>query len=244
MIRFTIAAGLAASVLAMPGAVSATPNEQHVSALAYGCPFAGAKSVTITMYNRTLFGLGLHEVHVPATLTPNGGLRFEFLAPAAPIDIDYSVDGQNCMNGGGGLVVLPGHDRHVVVSMVPLPGVRDWHGRKFFAGTLPSFPVSVSVVATKTNDCPNNSMPEMAATIDGGAYYIGYVYGPHTFLKLRSSLFDTLYIRLPDASPVESNSEYVRRDITEDDVRTLTTHGLNQEEQCILTPSGTAIRFP
>jgi hypothetical protein len=228
----------------MSGTVSAAPNEQHVSALAYGCAFTGAKSVTITMYNRMLFGLALHKVHVPATLTPNGGLRFEFLAPAAPIAIDYSVDGQDCQNGGGGLVVLPGYDRHVVVSMVPQLAVRDWHGRKFFAGTLPSFPVSVSVVATKANACPDDSMPEMAATIDGGAYYVAYVYGPHTFLKLRSSMFDTLYIRLPDASPVDSNSEYVRRDITEDDVRTLTTHGLNQEERCSVIPSGTAIRFP
>lgn len=223
---------------------TATAAEQQVDVLAFGCTFAGAKSVTISIEVRTTVGLTPRLVKVPATLTPSGALRFEFRVPPGPMAIDYSVDGQECMNGGGGLVVLPGRDRRIVVSMIPGLHVRDWHARKFFAGTIPAFPISISVVAMKSDACPDDSAPETAATIEGGAYYIGYVYGLHSFLKLRSSLFDTLYIRLPDASPVDSNDQYVRRDITESDLRMLATHGPNQEAECVQTPSGTSTRFP
>jgi hypothetical protein len=85
--------------------------------------------------------------------------------------------------------------------------------------------------------------PETAAMVDGGAYYVDYVWGLHMFLKL-SAGFDTLYIALPDATPVDSDGEYVRRDITEADLKELTTHGLNQPARCIQTPSGTSTRFP
>jgi hypothetical protein len=223
--------------------VAAQPPLQTVTAWAYGCSFLGAKTVAVELYNRPLLGLTGREMHVPATLLSDGALEFTFRVPAGSFDIDYSVDGQRCMNGGGGLIVLPGHDRRLVVSMTPGLHVRDWHARKFVAGTLPLFPVSVSVVATNTDACPNDAAPETAATVDGAAYYVGYLYGLHMFLKIRSSLFDTLYIRLPDASPVDSNNEYVRKDITERDLQLLTKHGLNEEAQCILTPSGTAVPF-
>lgn len=234
---------LTGAVLASTGRAVATVTEQRVEVLAYGCPFTGAKTVTISMQNRKLFGSALRDVRVPASLTSDGALHFEFRVPPAPVEIYYSVDGQKCMSGGGGLVVLPGHDRRIVVSMFPELAVSDWHARKFFAGTLPRFVVSVSVVATMTDACPDDTAPETAASIDGGAYYAGYVYGRHTFLKIRSSLFDTLYIRLPDASPVESNNQYVRRDVTAEDLRTLATHGLNQDAQCVRSPSGASMRF-
>lgn len=73
---------------------------------------------------------------------------------------------------------------------------------------------------------------------------MNYVWGRHLFLKLVSAGFDTMFMALPDATSVDSDSEYVRRDITEEDMRELTTHGLNEGARCIQTPSGTSMPFP
>ena len=50
------------------------------------------------------------------------------------------VDGQKCTSGGGGLVVLPSHNRQILISMLTGLFVTDWHARKFVAGTIPSAP--------------------------------------------------------------------------------------------------------
>ncbi|HLY01141.1 MAG TPA: hypothetical protein VKR56_01445 [Candidatus Cybelea sp.] len=235
---------LIAMILAAPGIAFASPTEQRVSVSAYGCPFTGAKTVAISMQNTSLFGLEGRTVHVPVVVTPGGALHFEFRAPPGPIYIDYSIDGQWCTDGGEGLVVLPGHDRNILIAMYPKLNVRDWHARKFVAGVLPGVPVGVSVVVSDSPDCPSDESPAIAATIDGGAYYAGYAYGRHLFLKLVSAGFDRLYIALPDAVPVESNDEYVRRDITAVDLRRLTVHGTNQAVQRVQSPSGSSTRFP
>jgi hypothetical protein len=231
------------AVVLLSAAANAQPVLPRVYVWAYGCPFAGAKTVTVFTQNAHLFGPTGRRIHVPATVTADNALEFIVTVPPGPMDIDFSVDGENCTSGGGGLVVLPGHDRHVVFSMQPSLFVTDWHARKFFAGTLPGFPVSVSVVASQTSSCPDGSLAAMPATIDNGAYYVGYVHGLHTFLKIRSAGSDTLYIALPDASPVDSDNQYVRRDISLDDLRTLTKHSLNRDQQCIISPSGASTRF-
>ena len=146
------------------------------------------------------------------------------------------------MNGGGGLIVLPNHDRHILIWMWPGRFVSDWHSRKFVAGTIPNIPIAISLVESDSGECPNQDMPETAATIDGDAYYVGYAYGRHMFLKLKSAV-ETLYIALPDATPADSNNQYVRRDLTKQDVRMLVTHSLNQAVQCVKTPSGISARF-
>jgi hypothetical protein len=228
-------------------------TETRVDALAFGCNFSGAKTVRILMFNTALFGANGRTVDVAATQTVNGGLRFSFTVPPGPIYIDYSVNGQKCMSGGGGIVVLPSYERHILVPMQAARFVRDWHAAKFVAGTMPDVPIAVSVVASDSPNCPfddllrslhpSGTSPETAATIDSGAYYIDYVWGRHMFVKL-SAGDNTLYVALPDAVPVDSHQEYVRRDITEADFRELTTHGLNEEVRCIEAPSGTSMRFP
>jgi len=229
----------------LPAQATGGPVEgQRVTVLAYGCPFTAAKTITVSMDSPSAALRDRRNVRVPVNVTPNGALQFAFQAPFGPIYISYSMDGQTCMTGGGGLVILPGRNRHILVAMQPMSFVADWHDRKFVAGTMPTVPVSVSVVVSKTAACPDEKSPETAAAIDDGAYYVGYMYGPHMFLKLRSADHETLYLALPDAVPVDSNSQYVRRDVTEDDLRTLTTHGLNQEVRCIQSPSGTSMRFP
>ena len=64
------------------------------------------------------------------------------------------------------------------------------------------------------------------------------------FLKLTSAGFNTLFIALPDATPVDAQDEYVRRDISADDIRKLTTLGLNEFVRCIAEPSGTSMPLP
>lgn len=238
--------------MAIISPVKGTPylTESHIHALAFGCDFSGAKTVRVLMLNSSLFGPIGRTLHVAATKTANGGLGFVFTAPPGPIYIDYSVDGQKCMSAGDGIVVLPGRDRHILISMNQGMFVRDWHARNFVAGTMPRVPVAISVVASDSPECPSNLMNssvnsrESAAIVDGGAYYAGHIWGPHMFLKLTSTAFDVLYIRLPDATPVDSNDQYVRRDITESDIRALTTHRLNEEITCVQTPSGASTRFP
>jgi hypothetical protein len=173
----------------------------RVDALAFGCDFTRAKTVDVLMLN-----IG-RAVHVSATETENGGLRFSFTAPPGPIFVDYSVDGVGCAMGGGGLIVLPSHERHLLISMHEGLFVTDWHARKFVAGTLPSVPVGISVVTSASPSCPGDlvlgtshpwggSSSEIPAVIDGGAFYVDYVRGQHMFLKLTSG-FDTLYLALP-----------------------------------------------
>jgi hypothetical protein len=224
----------------------------RVDVLAFGCNFTGARTVQVVMLNPSLFGANGRVIHVAAAPTSSGSLRFSFTAPPGPIYIDYSVDGQKCMSGGGGLIVLPSHDRHVLVSMHEGMFVADWHARKFVAGAMPRVPISISVVASDSPNCPSDLLlrslhpwgtsPVTAATVDGGAYYVDYVWGMHMFLKL-SAGFDTLYAALPDATPVDLNDEYVRRDITESDLQELTTHDLNYQTRCVQAPTGAATRF-
>lgn len=214
----------------------AASARQTVSILAYGCPFTGAKSVEVFMNGIS--------VHVPAAVDANGFLHFQFEAAPGPLYVLYSVDGQECRTGGDGLVVLPGHDRHMLVGMIPALYVTDWHDRKFVAGVLPVVPVAVSLVFSESAECPARKAQEIPATIDDGAYYIMHGYGRHMFLKLRSGGREGLYIALPDAVPVDSNSEYVRRDITMADLQNLTKRALNESVECITTPSGVAMPFP
>jgi hypothetical protein len=242
MRRLLLLAFTAIALVLRPVAAHAT--QQSVYVWAYGCPFAEARTVSVFMQNSALFGAAGRQIHVPATIASDGALEFNFSVVPGPIDIDFTVDGQNCTSGGGGLVVLPGYDRHVVILMRPSLFVADWHARKFFAGALFGFPVGVSIVVSASRNCPGEILSVTPATIDAGAYYVAYVKGPHAFLKLRSSGLDgTLYIALPDASPVDSDNQYVRRDISLLDLRTLATQKLNQNQTCITTPSGSSTRF-
>ncbi|HME82774.1 MAG TPA: hypothetical protein VKF82_11990 [Candidatus Eremiobacteraceae bacterium] len=245
---FSVAALLLAALLT---------KEQLVQARGYGCNFAGAKTVAILAQNQTLFGPRGREIDVPATVSPDGGLRFQFTLPPGSFDIAYWVRGLGCDSGGGGITILPGYDRRILVSMFSYPPhpkdnpnvdnlgtIMDWHNRKFFSGTLPAVDLSVSVVVSASGDCPDETAPEYAAAIDGDAYYVGYVSaisGKHTFLKLRND-FDTAYFALPDATPAGSNDQYVIRNITVDDLRVLGTHSRNGG-QCIRTPSGLSSTF-
>ena len=216
--------------------------EQSIHVWAYGCPFAGAHTVTVLMQNKNLFGAGGRQIRVPATVTTSNALEFSFPAAAGPIDVSFMVDGQPCTSGGGGIIVLPGRDRHIVIPMAPRLFVTDWHSRKFFAGALSAFPVSVSIVATETSGCPRPGAPEIPATIDDGAYYASYIKGRHTFLKISSAGNNgPLYIALPDASPLESNNQYVRRDISVSDLEALA--GVNGDGICTSAPSGYSTRF-
>ena len=231
--------GLATAALS-----AALLQEQHVSARAYGCDFSGAKSVAILVQNHTLFGDDGREVAVPATLSSGKALEFEFTLPPGAFSIDYFVPGLRCDNGGGGITILPGHNRRIFVQMIQGSGdviahITDWHNRKFFSGTLPAG-VSVSVVASQDSDCPGETAPEYAATIDGDAYYVEYVHGRHTFLKLRNA-FKTLYLALPDASSPDLDDQYVVRNITNDDLRLLATH--EPSVQCVREPSGSSSPF-
>lgn len=230
--------------------LSAALSEQHVRVRAYGCDYAGTTKATIFAQNRHLFQDAHREMIVPAIVTADGSVQFEFTLPPGPFIISYHVDGgTSCSSGGEGLTILPGHDRNVVTSMYQFPKgiigfVSDWHARKFFAGTIPaSNGISVSIVVSNTEGCPDNSVPEHAATIDGGAYYAGYVRGKHTFLKLRSSAFDVLYIALVDAPNMNTYDQYVVRDISLADLRILTTHEPNTFSQCIREPSGLSSGF-
>ena len=219
------------------------PADQLVNVVAYGCAFDGAATVTVLLQNRPLFGPRGKELHVPGTIAADGGLTFSFRAPAGPLNWFFFWDSKKCQNVGGGLIVLPGHDRHVVTSVQTPMAIADWHAAKFVAGTMPSVPVGVSVVTSESGDCPDESAPAEPATIDGGAYYAGYMRGKHLFLELRSAGFERLYIALPDATPAESHDQFVRRDITQDNLKLLTTHALNHDVQCIKEPSGTSTRF-
>jgi hypothetical protein len=65
------------------------------------------------------------------------------------------------------------------------------------------------------------------------------------FLKLTSAGFDTLYLALPDASPVDSDQEYVWRDISEADLQQSDNSRVKRSYiRCVQIPSGTASRFP
>lgn len=218
-------------------------NEQHVTVLAYGCDFTSTKTITVFEYNKKLLGGAGRRIQVPVVVTADQGIQFGFTLPPGPFTVGYSVDSQKCGSSTEGLVVLPGHDRHIVVSLWPGIFVRDWHDRKFFAGTIPAVGLAVSVVTSESTDCPTAKSPEYAATIDDGAYYVGHAWGTHAFLKLRSAAFDVLYIALPDALRVKGNDEYVVRDITTEDLRKLTTHDLNQDERCSKLPSGSSTLF-
>lgn len=218
-------------------------GEQRVTVRAYGCDFTRTRTATVFAYNGVLLGEGGRKVQVPVVVTSDKGMTFEFALPPGPFRVSYDADGQECSSGEEGLIILPGHERHLVVSMFPGVFMRDWHGRKFFAGTIPLIGLAVSVVLSESGDCPTAKSPETAATIDEGAYYIGHLHGSHTFLKLRSAGNDVLYVALPDASPVESNDEFVVRNITFSDLRELTTHGLNSYVGCVKLPSGSSSRF-
>jgi len=230
-------------VAAIAASAALTANNQTVTARAYGCDFTGAASISIFVQNERIFGSAGNEIVVPATVLADHSLQFVFQLPPGPFDISYSV-GKTCYSGGGGLIVLPGHDRHVVLWMYPSLFVTDWHNRRFFAGTLPPFGLSVSVVIMNQDGCPSSSSPETAAAIDDGAYYVSYLSGRHAFLKLRSASLDgALYIALTDASSLNPNNQLVVRNITIDDVRALTTHKLNDYERCIPEPSGVSSPF-
>lgn len=233
--------------------VALLTKEQHVQAIAYGCDFTGAKTVAVLAQNRTLFGPGGREIDVPATISSDGGLQFQFTLPPGSFDIAYRVTGLRCDTGGGGITILAGSDRRILVSTFSYPPhpednpnidnlgtVMDWHNRKFFSGTVPAVGLSVSVVVSASGDCPDESAPEYAAAIDADAYYVGYVSGKHTFLKLRND-FGIAYFALPDATPVNSNDQYVIRNITVDDLRVLSPPNWNG--QCVRTPSGLSSTF-
>ncbi|PZR59106.1 MAG: hypothetical protein DLM50_01760 [Candidatus Meridianibacter frigidus] len=227
-------------------------KEQRVHARAYGCDYVGTKTATIFAQNRRLFGDAGREIVVPAVVSADHSVQFDFTLPPGPFSISYEVDGESwCNSAGEGLTIIPGHDRSIVTSMGQNPKakggiigyVRDWHHHKFFAGTIPNIGLSVSIVAADADGCPDNSAPENAATIDGGAYYVGYVHGKHTFLKLRSSAFDVLYIVLVDAPNMGAYDQFVVRNITLGDLRLLATHGPNVGSQCIREPSGLSSGF-
>ncbi|MDP9018957.1 MAG: hypothetical protein M3N19_11645 [Candidatus Eremiobacteraeota bacterium] len=224
-------------------------GEQTVHVKAYGCNFNGSEAVSVLAQNDRL----LHErrrMRVPATVETDHSLQFTLRLPPGSFDIKFESQGEHkCESGGEGLTILPGHDRHIVTSLrqlsehpKELAWVRDWHEGKFFAGTLLGPGLSVSIVAIDRAGCPNSTDPEHAATIDGDAYYAGYISGKHTFLKLRSSGFDVLYIALTDASNMNSYHQYLVRDVTLDDIRTLTTHETS-DNQCIATPTGASSDF-
>jgi hypothetical protein len=236
--------GLFAGAIVLAVAATTGPSlaDQRVSVTANGCLFTGAKSVRVFMDGYSASGPFTRHIHVPAAEDTSGALRFEFLAPPGDIFISYAVDGQPCMSVNGGLVVLPGYDRHVLVSMKPMYFFSDWSSRKFVAGVMPATPVSL--VVSNTSGCPDSGALEIAATIDGGAYYVGNALGRHMFLKLRSATAETLYLALPDATPADNFREYVRRDITQDDLRMLASGGPNDRTHCVLAPSGSAAPFP
>jgi hypothetical protein len=224
---------------------SLTVSEQHVSVRAYGCDFSNATGVDVVAENKRLFAMGIREVKVPVSVSRDGSLLFKFELPPGAFDISYNTVGSKCASGGEGLVVLAGRDRHVTTSMVPYEGigvVRDWHNREFFAGTVPPG-VSVSVVQSTSSDCPDETARQFAAAIDDGAYYVGYVYGPHNFLEIRSWGFDVLDLAMPDPTPVGSHDELVIRNISVDDLRSLAAHKINENRRCIKTPTGVASPF-
>ena len=118
MRRLLLLAFTAIALVLRPVAAHAT--QQSVYVWAYGCRFAEARTVSVFMQNPTLFGAAGRQIHVPATIASDGALEFRLPLPLfRPIDIDFTVDGQNCTSGGGGLVVLPGYARHVVIPMRP-----------------------------------------------------------------------------------------------------------------------------
>jgi len=215
---------------------------EHVTARAYGCDFPKTKSVSVQAFNRHIWGDAGRSMRVPAAVASDGALQFEFDLPAGAFAVSYNADGQECWSGGEGLVILAGHYRHILISMKPGEWVRDWHNRKFYAGTLPAVGLAVSVVTSDSWNCPTDKSPEYAATIDDGAYYVGFASGLHSFLKLRLA-FDTLYIALPD-SPKDPNDEVVIRDISLDDLRKLiTSHNLSSARPMHRLTTSIAIRI-
>jgi hypothetical protein len=234
---FSGCASSAVALLICPSTATAQPAapDQRISVTAYGCVFSGAKAVNVFLQDARLPVDPGRNISIPAEVGEDGALHFEFHAPPGVSYVDYGVDGQQCRNGGSGLVVLPAHDRHVLALMHTGNFIRDWHGRKFVTGTVGPVPVSISLVYSDADGCPTGSWREIAATIDGGAYYAGYAYGRHMFLELREA-FETLYIALPDAAPARSNRRFVKRDITAEDLRALGAHG--RATTCIDTPSG------
>ncbi|MBV8281186.1 MAG: hypothetical protein JO347_03875 [Candidatus Eremiobacteraeota bacterium] len=229
--------------------------EQQVHATAYGCDFTGATSVSILVQNDVLFPHN-RRVIVPATISSDGLLHFDFALPPGSFDIEYWVKDLPCNFGGGGIAILPGHDRHVVLPFFQgseqgpngskaLGIIRDWHNRKFFAGSLPVTGLGISIVVSESVDCPHSDKPqyEYPAVFDGAAYYVGYVSiigGKHAFLKIFNE-FNTAYFALPDPKWENYNDQYVVRDVTLDDLKLLAEPAIGAE--CVSAPSGTSVPF-
>jgi hypothetical protein len=221
---------------------------QRVDAVAYGCDLRAVTSISITVWSQKGFnGARTRLIAAPAKTVPGGGLRFAFVMPPGSFTIKYAA-GARCESTWRGLTVLPGYDRNIVLSLIQYPrGVgtyaTDWSSQKFVSGTLPFSGLAVSVIQTNDDGCPAGDAPEAAASVDNGAYYAGYFFAKHLFLRLRSSTLDILDIRLSDASGPNPLSEYVIRNVTLDDVRKLTTHSVTERNQCISAPSGDASTF-
>jgi hypothetical protein len=230
-------------------AIGFTQTQQRVNVWAYGCDFSTTRAVQIFAQNRMLFGAGGRTITANAHSGENGRLTFSFTLPAGSFYMSYTAIGQKCGSSGEGLTILPAHNRHIVVSMQPGMWARDWHARRFFAGTLPDVGLAVSVVVSTNANCPidedmhNAPAREYPATIDGNAYYVGYVSGTHAFLRIRSAAFDVLYLALPDEAAPRYNDQYVIRNITENDLRRLATHTNPNRPECVLVPSGVSAGF-
>lgn len=229
--------------------VAALVSEQRVSAWAYGCNFAATKTVTVFAQNQSLFGAKGRTATVGAQADSHGRLHFIFTLPPGSFRILYMADGQRCSSGGEGLAILRGHDRRIVVSMLPGMWIMDWHARRFFAGALPSVGLAVSVVMARSSECPtdedvhDSATREYPAVIDGGAYYVGYASGLHAFLRVRSAGFEVLYLALPDEPLPRQNNQYVVRDITSDDLKRLAAPANPNRPVCVMEPSGSSTRF-
>ena len=178
-------------------AIGLAQGQQRVYVSAYGCDFSTTKTVQVFLENQTVFGRSGRTITAGAHVVDNGRLEFSFTLPAGSFSTLYRAVGQECGSTGEGLTVLPGHDRHILVSMQPGMWFGDWHARRFFAGTLPTnIGLAVSVIVTTSTDCPidedvhGSPAREFPATIDGNAYYVGYVWGRHAFLRIRSAGHD------------------------------------------------------
>lgn len=131
----------------------------------------------------------------------------------------------------GPLIVLPGRDRHLMVSTCQ--SLADWHARGVVTGLLPAIPVTVSVLVfskpmrcdddfralNQATDQPMFPFRVWDAVIDDGAYYANfYGYGKQDHsvaLLLSGALFEEGAILLTDTPNTSSDARpYIRKDLT------------------------------
>jgi hypothetical protein len=227
-------------------AVAAAIQPQQVTATALGCDFSGVHQVKVWFWTDAEHkDRRPSNTIVPATLNGSNEMHFVFETPPGSFTVSYEAG--RCESGTRGLVVLPNHDRTILVSMPKLPDgaltiATFLEGQTFVSGTVPVDGVGVGIVPSDDGRCPGRDALGLMPIVDNGAYYYsGYINKHYLFLRLFSSTLDILDVRLPILDTKSAANHYILRNVTVDDLRTLATHPISDRYQCVLKPSGDTV---